>query len=379
MTGYLSHGGKPRTDRKVPRHPCGPAMPGRMPQGSDRTTRTANRIALLLPVMLLAVLLSAGSADALTPFINAAQLSSSGGVIATAAVTAYRDAPTPSAISFFQYAPSAPGATGVMVPIVYNGGTPLEVFAVGSPTPIDMSVPVPLLAAVTYHQNEPVFIQVNDGDQDQDPTTAETVWVLVSVPAIGESELMLLTETGPNTGAFMGYIQSTGVGAAVASNGVLTVTAAQPVVGEYVDSGDNTDRSSASVLVDPYGVVFDSGSGSPLNGVGLTLIDAATGLPATVYGDDGISSFPATLTSGGTVTDSSGRIYVFPAGGFRFPFVAPGDYRIVIAPPAGYGAPSTVPTAVLQALPGGPFAILEPGSREEVFTINPGPSVNLPT
>ena len=37
----------------------------------------------------------------------------------------------------------------------------------------------------------------------------------------------------------------------------------------------------------------------------------------------------------------------------------------------------TVPTQVLQDLPGGPFVIAEPGSRGEDFEVNPGPSVRL--
>jgi uncharacterized repeat protein (TIGR01451 family) len=352
----------------------------------DRRTNTASRIALLLPAVLLAVVLFGGSAFALTPFTNSATLSGSGSVVATTSVTAWLDAPTASALRFYRYAPGAPGAAAVLVPTTSSsndgttsGGTQTlnQIYAVGSATPIDLSSPVPLVAAATYHQNEPVFIEVADGDQNRDPAAADTVWVLVSVAAIGESELLLLTETAPDSGVFYGYIQSSGSGVPATFDGVLHVSTAETLVGQYVDSLDATDQATASVLVDPYGIVFDSGSGNSLDGVGLTLINAATGAPANVFGDDGISSFPATISSGGTATDSSGRTYSFPPGGFRFPFVAPGDYRLDIAPPTGYGAPSVVPTAVLQALPGGPFAILEPGSRGEVFTINPGPSVNL--
>ncbi len=352
----------------------------------DRRKSTVSRIPLLLPAVLLAVLLHFGTALAATPFTNSAQLTSSGVVIASTSVTAWLDTPTASNIVFYQYAPTDPAAVPILVPTTSSsndgstsGGTQTLnlIYAAGSSTPIDLSSPIPLAAAVVYHQNDPVFVQVADGDQDGDPTVTDTLWVLVSVPATGESELLLLTETGPNTGIFLGYIQSTGSGTATPFDGLLNVTAAAPLVGEYVDDTDASDQATASVMVDPYGIVFDSSTGNPLDGVGLTLIDATTGLPAAVFGDDGISSFPSTITSGTTATDSSGRIYPFLPGGFRFPFVAPGDYRIDIAAPTGYGAPSVVPTAVLQALPGGPFVILEPGSRGETFTINPGPSVNL--
>jgi uncharacterized repeat protein (TIGR01451 family) len=386
MTPCLSPRGSHPPEQGVRRHLCPPALPGRPAGVRDRIKSTASRIAILLPAMLLAVLLHFQPAMALTPFTNSATLTSAGSVIASASVTSLLDAPTIAAITFYQYAPMAPDAVPMRVPTTVSssdgstsGGTlPLaQIFAVGSSTPIDLSNPVPLKAAAVYHQNEPVFVHVVDGDQDSDPTVAETVWVLVSVAEIGESELLLLTETGPNTGSFLGYIQSTGSGTATTFDGTLHVTADAPLTGEYIDSDDASDRATASVMVDPYGIVFDSSTGTPLDAVGLTLVDAATGQPATVYGDDGTSLFPSTIASGGTVTDSSGRTYTFDSGKFRFPFVAPGDYRIDIAAPAGYGAPSEVPTADLQALPGGPFAILDPGSRGETFTINPGPSVNL--
>ena len=49
-------------------------------------------------------------------------------------------------------------------------------------------------------------------------------------------------------------------------------------------------------MVDPYGMVFNSSTGDPLDGVGLTLVDAATGQPATVFGDDGGEHQLGTMT-----------------------------------------------------------------------------------
>ena len=69
-------------------------------------------------------------------------------------------------------------------------------------------------------------------------------------------------------------------------------------------------------------------------------------------------------------------MYSFPPGGYRFPFVLPGNYQYKITPPPGYGFPSTVETATIQALPGGPFTIVT-GSRGEAFVINPGPSMRI--
>jgi uncharacterized repeat protein (TIGR01451 family) len=292
---------------------------------------------------------------------------------------------TPSHIELLQYAPTVGTAEHVSLPDAsYSpdgtvGGATQSVAAIhpaGSTTPIDLSQPVALAPVTIYHQGEPVFFRVTDPDQDIDPLTAETVWILASTDQ-GDSELLQLTETAPDSGIFMGYLQSSGLGSAQAYDGVLQVIAGTHISARYTDAADATDSTSMTVLVDPNGLVFDSATGQPVNNVGVTLIDGTTGQPAVVYGDDGISSFPAAVTSGGTFTDSSGKVYTFPSGTYRFPFVAPGNYRLVVQPPAGYAAPSTVPTTVLQALPGGPFAIAEPGSRGEPFALNPGPALRI--
>jgi len=123
------------------------------------------------------------------------------------------------------------------------------------------------------------------------------------------------------------------------------------------------------------GIVLNSSIGLPVNGATIT-IQTATGGTVTVFGDDGVSSFPSTITSGGSATDSSGQVYSFPSGGYRFPFVLPGNYKLQIIPPPDYGFPSTVPTATIQALPGGPFIIVT-GSRGEAFVINSDPVVRM--
>jgi len=87
-------------------------------------------------------------------------------------------------------------------------------------------------------------------------------------------------------------------------------------------------------LVDPLGVVFDSRTGAPIAGARVTLIDAATNGPARVFAFDGVTPAPSTVT---TLAD----------GAFRFPSVAPGNYRLAIASPQGYTAPSKIVPALL--------------------------------
>jgi uncharacterized repeat protein (TIGR01451 family) len=294
---------------------------------------------------------------------------------------------TPSQIDFFQYAPTAPGATPFLVPATEYSDTGTTsssvtisaIYPAGSTTPIDTNVPVPLIDATIYHQSEPIFLRVGDLDQNLYPAVAETIWVILNVPDTGDAELLLLTETGPDTGIFMGYIQSGNLGAGSVDdfNGLLDVLEGGQIEARYTDAADATDTVMTAALVDPYGLVFDSSTGLPVDNVQLTLVVDATNAPATVYGDDGVSTFPSTITSGGTFVDGGGKVYAFAPGNYRFPFVAPGTYRLVVAPPAGYAAPSTVPTAALQALPGAPFVIAEPGSRGEAFVLNPGPATRI--
>ncbi len=292
---------------------------------------------------------------------------------------------TPSVLEILQYAPTAPTAVPTMVsPTDYStSGTSGGPFAALPPpvqfpsgTPINLGVPVPLVTDRIYHAGEPLFIRLTDLDQNLDPAVIETVLVTLRDNMTGDVEVLRLRETGPNTGVFTGYVQTNGQPPA-SGNGILNLISGSRIIGSYVDVMDATDTRTTAVFVDPFGMVFNSATGTPVDGASVTMVDAATNLPAMVYGDDGISTFPATVTSGGTAVDSGGRTYTFSPGGYRFPFITPGTYRIQVAPPAGYRAPSTVPTADLQALPGGPFAIVSPGSRAENFIVNPGPSIHI--
>jgi len=297
---------------------------------------------------------------------------------------------TPSTLEFLQYAPSS--ATAQSVPVTTteysSSATTAGPFVpmpaptpAGSATAIDLSNPVPLEPVSLYHQGDPIFIRVTDLDQNLDATTAETVMVTLNVSATGDIEVLRLRETGPNTGVFTGYIQSyvdsITPSAVNPGNGQLGLQANINISSSYADPADSTDSSTNTAMVDPFGLVFDSTTGQPVNGAQVTLIDESSGLPATVYGDDGISTYPATVTSGGSATDSGGTVYNFAPGEYRFPFVATGNYHLQITPPASYTAPSSVPTAILQSLPGAPFVIDAQGSRGLPFNVALGPAIQV--
>ncbi len=289
---------------------------------------------------------------------------------------------TPTDITFYQYSPTGTGATPmVSSPSGCSSGGPGGPFTtMGNPPypgigPLDTSVPIGLVAAPQFHQGEPVFVEVRDANRNIDRNIRDTVRVTLDVAATGDLEQLELSETGIDSGIFVGYIPSVAP-AATTYDCQLSVAAENIIRASYTDIFDSSDTASSTALVDPFGTVFDTVTGNPVDGATVTILDALTGLPAQVFGDDGISTFPATITSGGTASDSGGTLYSFPPGGYRFPFMAPGTYRIVVSD-AGHTAPSTRTIAELQALPGAPFTLDTLASFGNDFVLIAGPPVNI--
>jgi len=337
---------------------------------------------MLWIVLLAGLLIVPGKSEAVV-INNTASVNSNAGLL-TSSTDVVSIFGTPSTIELLQYAPGpVPGSSSIAVPATSYSttGLPAGPFAPSAVpvavdgTPIPMPGAVDLLPASSYKADEPIFIRLTDADQNINPLVAETVLVTVTTAITGDSVVLQLTETGPNTGVFIGYVQSSSVAVTV-NDDVISVGINELLNVSYIDAGDGTDTSADAVLVDPYGTLFSTSDGSPLDGGIVTLIDVGTGLPATVFGDDGVSIFPATVTSGGVAVDGGGNTYNFPAGGYRFPLVSPGTYRLDITPPAGYSGPSVVSAAVIQTLPGAPFSIVT-GSRNENFLVNPGPALHI--
>jgi len=285
---------------------------------------------------------------------------------------------TRSMLEFMHFAPGCPQAETVRVPLTHYSATGTRAGPfVPIPPPgllgelgqLDAAAAVPLIPTSYFHHNEPIFLRLKDLDQNLDPYLAETVLVALTVCHTGESELLRLTETGADSGVFAGYIEFSSQPPATSNNGLLTVDYEHEILAEYTDGNDHTDVSQSTSWPHAAGIVFDTATGLPVNGVTITLINADTGLPATVFGLDGESIFPSTVVSGERVIDSSGREYEPQPGAFRFPFPEPGIQRLEVGPPEGYSAPSSVPTEIIQTLPGAPFSIVEPASRGGSFVL----------
>ena len=233
-------------------------------------------------------------------------------------------------------------------------------------TAIDGLTPYEFSPAPSYNLGEAIIVRLADADQNIDYQTVDVAEVTLSIAESGDSEVLRLTETGPNTGVFTGYLPSAN-GGAVSNDCILQGRPDSLLEVGYVDPQDGADRSADTAMLDPSGVTFDSRSGSPVDGVRIALIDAVSGAPAAVTGNDGISAFPHEIVSGGQVTDASGQSYEFASGRFRFPTVPAGEYRLVVESPDGYIAPTRFTENDLQSLPGSPY-LLSAGSFGNTFT-----------
>ena len=221
---------------------------------------------------------------------------------------------------------------------------------------------------------KPIFIKLTDLDQNLNPNVAETVITTIK-SANGDSETLRLTETGPSTGVFIGYIQST-FGPVVVNDCRLSVAVNTGVNATYTDIVDGSDSTIDGALVDPFGLVFDSTNGNPINGATVTLINTATGAPAQVFCDDGVTPYPASVISGSVVCgvrrndQPACRQLSLPAGGAGHVSVA--DQSADGIQFSVDGRDGNIANAVGRAV----FDRL-PGSRGEPFMLNPGPALQI--
>lgn len=200
----------------------------------------------------------------------------------------------------------------------------------------------------SYKTGDTVYLQVSDLDRNTDPFVVESIEVILTSET-GDSEILFLIETGPDTGVFRGFI-STIVGQPVNNNGTLSVIPDVQICATYYDPLDVVSIITKAAFIDPYGIVFNSVTGQPLQGVIVTLIDATTNQPAILPFDPN-PSVP-------TATD----------GKYVFMLVPPGSYYIQLSNlPDGYTYPSVLPD---DQLPPG-FTIGQ-GSKGEIFELVSG-------
>lgn len=290
---------------------------------------------------------------------------------------------TPSEIEFFRIVQNAPDSISVRL----NGAEfspsgelsgPFRSFgslSLFQQKPLDTSNPVQLVPAQTYFSGELIVVRVVDAGQNGNSDRIETVAITVAADS-GDEITLRLYEDQPDSGHFYGFFPSTAE-ATPRFDGTLTAPQNTLLTATYIDAFDATEVSVDTALIDPFGRVFDSTTGALLDGAQVTILDAVTGQPAEVMAIDGSGSFPSTVESGTTITDSSGIAYQAGPGSFFFPILPPGRYRLSVDTPPGYDFPSARRGSELQGLPNAPFDIWTDASFAAEFEVETTGPVSL--
>ena len=188
----------------------------------------------------------------------------------------------------------------------------------------------------------PLHIKVDAAERNVDPTAIDHIRVTITSTLTGDTETFIGVETGPNTGEFVltpePGTQDASKNAVHPDDGILQTVPDDTLVAT-IDGYDGVSVST-TILIDPYGVVFDSVSDATIPGARVRLIDVTgagngghPGGLAVVMNEDN------TLALSDVTTGADGR--------FRFPKVAPSTYRLDITAPADYVFPSKLPPALL--------------------------------
>ncbi len=232
---------------------------------------------------------------------------------------------------------------------------------------------VAVVPGSTLVAGQTIVARIMAVEANRDPSAIETLDIEV-VSSAGDRELLRAVETAADSGEFVfGLATAAASGAGTPLDCILwlhpddridirPLLAGQPI-------GDA--QASMTVMADPFGVLFDSVTGEPINGARVTLVDETSGAPARVFAFDGITGWPATVISGQPVIDEAGIRHEMAPGHYQFPLVALGRYRLVVEAPAPYSAPSRADPSRLALLPrpGGGDLALSPASFGEAFTL----------
>ena len=206
--------------------------------------------------------------------------------------------------------------------------------------------------ASTYRIGEGTLVAVAASFANRDPAAIDRIALDVTTSR-GERKTLSLPESGPDSGRFIGYLATIrALGSSMAADCQLGVASGDIIAFAPRGGGEQVAslRAEVTMLADPFGVVFDSETGAPISGARITLRDAATGQPAQVFGEDGVTPWPASVVSGAPIIDGAGKTWPMEPGRYWFPLTAMGRYRLDVEPPAPFSAPSAASRAQLDRL-----------------------------
>lgn len=215
-----------------------------------------------------------------------------------------------------------------------------------------------------------LHVQATASACNENRALIERVDITLASTQTGDLEYYTGVETGVNSGVFQileAVPTRDGVEFPVIVDNKILETVEEDVISATLDcsglQGGAGTSIRATVLVDPYGIVFDSETNSVVSGAIVNIIDVTgannggnPGGPAVVYYPNGRDVISSTSTSG-------------TQGKYRFPFLRPGTYRLEVTPPSGYEFSSEVPFDSLD--PARKVDSLASYGREFVISGNP--------
>ena len=247
-----------------------------------------------------------------------------------------------------------------------------------------------LAAALSIGQ--PLFVQADAAACNTDATTIETHLIIITSELTQDVESFEAIESAPNSGQFRIVpappTQDVALNPVQPGNGTIETQQNDSLTATLQGCGSTSIETV--VLIDPFGIVFDSKTNVPVAGAVVTLIDVtgegnggdAGGL-ATVFalegaappsfgnGDPTVNASSVTPRQG--LVDAPSTLNTGTAGTFAFPLVFPSQYRLQITPPDGYIYPSVLPSSLLAPN----RIILSSGSYGGTFTVDLSGPVRL--
>ena len=324
-------------------------------------------VLLTIPSLLLLVFGQGAQAQSITNIAQAYWTQAGKAYTATSNQVAFDIVQKPVTIDTFVDTPAGGQALAFLPSMC--GGAMLPVGNAANATVASASA----VLANSLHIGDTFFFRVVDTAGNKSITAVDSIQATL-VTSSGDRETVTIYETGPNTGVFVGAVPTSAIPPSPVQGDCHLSVAANDTISIAVQGTDTVSpiaTAKLNVLVDPFGLVFDSEDGSVVNGAKVSLVDAVTGAPARAFAPDGVTLWPSIVYTGQTVTDASGATYPILPGEYRYPLVAPGQYRVVVQPAAPYKTPSTASAAQLATIvrPDGLPATITDGSFGKPFTL----------
>ncbi len=223
--------------------------------------------------------------------------------------------------------------TGVTVSTVSNrveAETPEAVPEIGFFSSDDGNTPV-----LSTQPGRVMFPRLRLSACNVDPQKLETVTLTLQASLSQQAKQYTAVETSLNSGEF--ELKDDVITRLWSANNPPNPDALDVMPGDTIDASASNCKGGvihATLQIAARAYVFDAVTGKPLAGELVQLIDVSgnsnggnAGGPAVIYQADGV-----TPITGGIVTDAD--------GGYAFPYLVAGQYRLVVRPADGYGFPA---------------------------------------